>query len=275
MFRVIFLELSLKSKLKLNNGIEMPILGLGTWALTGKSAYQAVIWALEVGYRLIDTATLYGNEREIGKALKDTDIPRDEIFITSKVWETDLGYEKTLSAFETSLRKLGLSYFDLYLIHWPRTELRHESWEALVKLLKDERTRSIGVSNYTIQHLAELFDRSDIIPSVNQVEFSPFLYQKELLEFCESNNIILEAYCPLTRGKKLDHPKLIEVAKKYNKTTAQILIRWGIQHSIIEIPKSGNKNHIIENADVFDFKIDTIDMKTLDNLNEDYRVVDL
>jgi diketogulonate reductase-like aldo/keto reductase len=269
------MELNFQSKVKLNNGIEMPILGLGTWALTGKSAYQAVIWALEVGYRLIDTATLYGNEREIGKALKDTDIPRDEIFITTKVWQTDLGYEKTLSALETSLRKLDLSYIDLYLIHWPTTELRHKSWEALEKSLKDERTRSIGVSNYNIQHLAELFDRSDVLPSVNQVEFSPFLYKKELLKFCQSNDIFLEAYSPLTRGKKLDHPKLIEVAKKYNKTSAQILIRWGLQHRIIEIPRSGNQNHLIENADVFDFKIDTIDMKILNNLNEDYSVVNL
>ncbi len=273
MLRGFFMDLDLHTKVKLNSGIEMPILGLGTWALTGKSAYQAVIWALEVGYRLIDTATLYGNEREIGKALKDTDIPRDEIFITTKVWQTDLGYEKTLSALETSLRKLGLSYVDLYLIHWPASELIHESWEALQKSLKDEKTRSIGVSNYEVQHLAELFDRSDVIPNVNQVEFSPFLFKKELLEYCRSNNISLEAYCPLTRGRKLDHPKLIKVAKKYNKTTAQILIRWGLQHRVIEIPKSGNQNHIIENADVFDFKIDTIDMKTLDNLNEDYSVV--
>ena len=269
------MKLNILTKVKLNNGVEMPILGLGTWTLSGKAAYQAVIWALEGGYRLIDTASIYGNERAIGKALKDTDIPRDEIFITTKVFEFDLGYEKTFLAFEKSLRKLGLSYVDLYLIHWPKTELRHESWEALEKLLKDDKTRAIGVSNYTIQHLTELFDRSDGLPCINQVEFSPFLYQKELLEFCESNDIFLEAYCPLTRAEKLDHPKLIEVAKKYNKTTAQILIRWGVQHNIIEIPKSGNQNHIIENADVFDFKIDTIDMKTLDNLNEDYRVVNL
>lgn len=267
--------LNIQTKVKLNNGIEMPILGLGTWTLSVKAAYQAVMWALEAGYRLIDTASIYGNEHSIGKALKATDIPRDEIFVTTKVWQSDLGYDKTLSAFEKSLRKLNLSFIDLYLIHWPTSKLRHESWKALENLLKNEKVRSIGVSNYTKQHLNELFDRSNIKPSVNQVEFSPFLYQKKLLEFCRSNDIYLEAYCPLTRGRKLNHPKLIEVSKKYNKTTAQILIRWGLQHNIIEIPKSGNQNHIIENANVFDFEIGKLEMNILDNFNEDYRVVDL
>ena len=268
------MDFNVNSTLKLNNGVDIPIIGLGTWTLTGKDAYNAVLIALQAGYRLIDTAMMYGNERNIGEAVNDSDIPREEIFVTTKVWNTDHGYDKALKAFERSLRKLNMSYVDLYLIHWPVTGLRNETWKALEKIYKDGKARSIGVSNFTILHLNELFKTTSTIPAVNQVEFSPFLYQKELMEFCQANKIVVEAYSPLTRGNKLDNDQLKAIGKKYGKTTAQILLRWGIQHNIIQIPKSRSKSHIIENIDIFDFQLDNDDMVQLDNLNENFRNVD-
>lgn len=265
------MALNLDSRFKLNNGIKIPVLGLGTWDLYGDDAYNAVQWALEAGYRLIDTAKIYANERPIGKALEDAKINREELFITSKVWETDFGYNSTLKAFEKSLNKLKLKYMDLYLIHWPQNK-RIETWKALEKLYEDGNVLAIGVSNFTIKHLKELFNETSIIPAINQVEFSPFLYQKELLEFCTSNEIRLEAYSPLTRAKKLDNPVLREIGKKYQKSTAQVLLRWGLEHGIIEIPKSGNKHHIIENADVFDFELTKEEMSQINDLNENLRV---
>ncbi len=268
------MDLNINSTLKLINGIEIPILGLGTWMLTGNGAYQSVKWALESGYRLIDTATIYGNERKVGQAINDSGIPREEIFVTTKVWNDDQGYDNTISAFEKSLKRLKLSYIDLYLIHWPVTGLRRETWKALEKIYEDGKTRAIGVSNYTINHLIELLYTTSNIPTVNQVEFSPFLFQKDLLEYCNSRNIILEAYCPLTRARKLDHPLLKTIGKKHDKSPAQVLIRWGLQHGLIEIPKSSLKEHIHENANVFDIKLDDDDMNSLDILNEDFRVAD-
>ncbi|MFW9929527.1 MAG: aldo/keto reductase [Candidatus Thorarchaeota archaeon] len=268
------MELSIDSRIKLNNGIHIPIIGLGTWILNGKSAYNAVIWALELGYRLIDTATIYGNERKVGEAIKDSGIPRDEVFITTKVWKSDQGYENTLTAFNKSLKKFGLDYIDLYLIHWPVVGKTKETWKAMEKIYNEGKARAVGVSNYNIFFLNELFDNSNQIPAINQVEFSPFLYQEELLKFCFTHDIHLEAYSPLTRGYKIDHPKLIELAQKYNKSVPQILIRWGLQHHIIEIPKSGNKTHIKENIDIFDFCLKNDEVRQLDNLNEDFRVVE-
>jgi diketogulonate reductase-like aldo/keto reductase len=267
------MTLSLETRWKLNNGLKMPILGLGTWALSGSSAIRAVNWALEEGYRLIDTATIYGNEREIGKAIKQSSIKRENIFLTSKVWETDFGFKSTIKAFESSLRKLKTDYLDLYLIHWPRKG-RSETWQALVRLYEENRVKSIGVSNYTIEHLEKLLEETSIIPAVNQVEFSPFLYQKDLLEYCKEKNIQLEAYSPLTRAHKLDNHLLKKLSQKYSKTPAQVLLRWIIQHNIIPIPKSSSKNHIKENAKVFNFTIEENDMKKLNDLNQDYRVVD-
>lgn len=268
------MELTLDSTFELNNGIKIPILGLGTAGLMLKRAYQSVIWALDMGYRLIDTATMYGNEKKIGKALKESGVPREEIFITTKVWNTDQGYNNTLSAFEKSLNNLGLSYVDLYLVHWPVTRLRNETWKALEKLLEDGKTRAIGVSNYTIRHLTELMENSSNIPTVNQVEFTPFLFQRDLLEFCQKNNIIVEAYSPLTRGQKFNNPILKAIGEQYGKTSAQILIRWGLQHGIIEIPRSKSKEHIHDNADVFDFNLNGEDMGQLDNLNENFRTTE-
>ncbi len=253
----------------------MPLLGLGTWALSGKQAVQAVLWAFESGYRMIDTASMYGNEREIGEALKKSSVPRDGLFVTTKVWPSEQGFENTIKAFERSLKSLNLAYIDLYLIHWPAGDLSKDTWKAFEKLLKEGNVKAIGVSNYTISQLRELLKSASTAPSVNQVEFSPFLYQKELMEFCQSRKIALEAYCPLTRGRKLDHPKIESIGKKHDKSAAQVLIRWGLQHNIIQIPKSGNQDHIRENASVFDFKLDDKDMKILDSMNEDFRVVSL
>ncbi len=268
------LDLKKDTTVKLYNGIEMPILGLGTWALRGQECIQGVTWAIEMGYRLIDTAALYGNEREIGEAIEDSKISREDLFITSKVWNSDQGYDNTFKAFDKSLKKLKLSYLDLYLIHWPISGLRNDTWKALEKIYESGQARAIGVSNFTIKHIDELLSKTSITPMINQVEFSPFLYQKRLLEYCNSKNIQLEAYSPLTRGRKFNDSTLKSISLKYNKSVPQILIRWGLQHKIVEIPKSGNKQHLKDNADVFDFRINTSDMDQIDSLNDDLRIVD-
>ncbi len=252
----------------------MPIFGLGTWPLKGKAVYQAVLWALEIGYRLIDSASFYGNEKQVGEALEKTKILRDDIFITTKVWNSDQGYENTLAAFDRSLKLLNLDYIDLYLMHWPVKGLRNETWKALEKIYDNGRVRAIGVSNFTIRHLDELKTTLKLMPTVNQVEFSPFLYQKELLEYCKSNKIVIEAYSPLTKAKKLNDSTLMTIGQKYSKSPAQVLIRWDLQHDIVTIPKSGDKQHLIDNANVFDFSLDESDMRQLDDLNEDFRLID-
>jgi diketogulonate reductase-like aldo/keto reductase len=262
-------EITIDTTVKLNNGVKMPIFGLGTFQMrSGKETQQAVLYALEAGYRLIDTAQMYGNEEDVGQALIKSGIPREEVFITTKLWNSEHGYQKALNACEESLNKLGSSYIDLYLIHWPVQGLRNETWRALETLLKKGKCRAIGVSNYMIRHLEELLSNSKTIPAVNQVEFSPYLYQEDLLEFCRSHDIQLEAYSPLTKGHMLNDPKLLAIAKKYSKSAAQILIRWVLQKEIVIIPKSSRKERILENADVFDFKISPEDIRLLDSFNQ-------
>ncbi len=266
-------KINFTTKVKLNNGVEMPILGLGTWQLnSGKEAEGAVLYALETGYRLIDTAEIYGNEESVGKALNKSGVPREEVFITTKLWNSDHGYESAIAACQRSLKRLGLSYIDLYLIHWPVTSLRNETWKALETLLEEGKCRAIGVSNYMIRHLEELLDSSSTVPAVNQVEFNPYLYQKGLLEFCCSHGIQLEAYSPLTRGLKLGDPKLVSTARKYHKSTAQILIRWVLQRGIVTIPKSSREVNTRANTNVFDFTISPEDMRVLDSFNENLRI---
>ncbi|MBD3196072.1 MAG: aldo/keto reductase [Candidatus Lokiarchaeota archaeon] len=267
------MQISIESTVELNNGVRIYRLGFGTWALRGKTAINAVSWAIETGYRLIDTASFYGNENEVGKAIKESKVDRDDLFITTKVWDSEQGYDKALEAFDRSKSKLGIDVLDLYLIHWPRDK-RLETWKALEKLYKEEKVSAIGVSNFTIEQLKELFQNSTIKPVVNQIEFHPFLYQKNLLNFCEDNEIRVEAYAPLTRAEKFNNPIIQEISSKYNKTPAQILIRWGLQQGVIEIPKSSSKQHIIENAQVFDFDISDKDFEKLNNLNENYRLVE-
>ena len=266
-------KINFSTKVRLNNGVEMPILGLGTWQLNdGKEAERAILYALRTGYRLIDTAEIYGNEGSVGKALYKSGIPREEVFITTKLWNSDHGYKSAIAACEGSLKRLELSYIDLYLIHWPVTSLRNETWKAMETLLDEGKCRAIGVSNYMIWHLEELLDSSSTIPAVNQVEFSPYLYQKDLLEFCCAYGIQLEAYSPLARGLKLSDPKLVAMARKYHKSTAQILIRWVLQRGIVVIPKSSKAERMRDNAKVFDFIISPEDMGALDSFNEDLRI---
>lgn len=266
------MKLSIESKAKLNNGVEMPVLGLGVYqSPPGRTTQDAVKFALKHGYRHIDTARIYNNEADVGKALRDSGIPRDQVFITTKLWNADQGYESTLRACDESLRRLDLRHLDLYLIHFPMPEVRNETWKAMTTLLKQGKTRAVGVSNFTIRHLEELLDTTDVTPAVNQVEFNPFLYQKELLNYCRQNSIQLEAYSPLTRGEKLAHPKIKTLTSKYSKTPAQVLIRWSLQNGNVVIPKSVKEERIRENSLVFDFNITGEDMAVLDSLNENLR----
>jgi len=259
-------------KIKMNNGIEIPQFGLGVYLTkSGTECINAVTWALETGYRHIDTARIYGNEKEVGEAVRNFGIKREDVFITTKLWNDDHGYDSALKAFDKSLKTLNVDYIDLYLIHWPVKGKRKDSWKALEKIYESGYCKSIGVSNYMINHLDELFSYANVIPAINQVEFSPYNYQKDLLDVSNRNKIILEAYSPLTRMKKLDDPKILPIAEKHHKTVAQVLIRWAIEHNLVVIPKSAHKNRIIENADIFDFSLDESAMKILDNLDEGFR----
>ncbi|WP_067619125.1 aldo/keto reductase [Alicyclobacillus acidiphilus] len=255
----------------LNNGIEMPWFGLGVYkAQAGAEVEQAIQYALDAGYRHIDTAALYANEESVGAAIKASGIPRESIFVTTKVWNTDQGYDSTLQAFETSLRKLDMEYVDLYLVHWPIKGKYKDTWRALEQIYKDGRAKAIGVSNFNIHHLNDLMMDSEIVPSVNQVEYHPFLTQEDLHEFCKQHNIQLEAWSPLMRGD-LNHPTLVELANKYGKTVAQIVLRWDLQNEVITIPKSVHQARIIENAQIFDFELSSEDMRLISSLNRNHR----
>ncbi|HMK92389.1 MAG TPA: aldo/keto reductase [Thermoleophilia bacterium] len=263
---------SISDTVTLNDGVAMPRLGLGVWrAASGHETRQAVLWALETGYRHVDTARIYGNERDVGAALRASAVPRDQVFVTTKLWNRDQGYERAKKALATSLRDLGLDYVDLYLEHWPVEGKRLDSWRALQELRADGYARSIGVSNFQEQHVAELLAAADVVPSVNQVEFTPFLYQRGLLEACRAAGIQVEAYSPLTRGRRLDEPALVEIAARHAKTPAQVLIRWSLQHDLVVIPKSVRLARLRENADVFDFELSPDQMERLDALHEDHR----
>ena len=227
-------ELTIGTELRMNDGHTIPLFGYGTYQVpNGGSCRRAVAHALELGYRHIDTAALYGNEEDVGRAVRESGIARGDVFVVTKLWNADQGYKSALKAFDRSLNRLGLDYVDLYLIHWPEPGKRGDSWRALVELQRQGRARSIGVSNYTIAHLQELVRDSDVVPANNQVEFNPFLYQKKLLDYCTANGITLTAYCPLTHGDKLDHPAIAAIAKRHGKTGAQVLLRWALQHGVI------------------------------------------
>jgi diketogulonate reductase-like aldo/keto reductase len=266
--------LTLDSRAVLNNGVEIPRLGLGVYqSPPGMTTERAVRYALTIGYRLIDTAQLYGNEEDVGRALRKSGVSRDDVFITTKVWNSDQGYESTVQACNKSLKRLGLSYLDLYLIHWPVPGMSEGTWKAMVRLLREQKTRTIGVSNYNVDDLRQLMQSFDVLPAVDQVEFHPFLYQERLLRFCEKNRIRMEAYSPLTRGMRISHPTIVAVANKYRKTPAQVLIRWSLQHGLVVIPKSIREDRILENSRVFDFQLESEDMKLFDSLNENLRTV--
>jgi diketogulonate reductase-like aldo/keto reductase len=267
------MKLAIDTRVDLSHGGPIPVFGLGVYQTgPGKGTVNAITWALEAGYRHIDTAALYANESEVGEAIHASGIPREQIFVTTKLWNNDHGYEHALKAFDESIGRLGLDYVDLYLIHWPVETLRHDSWRALEQILKDGRARAIGVSNYTVTHLDEILGRCETPPAVNQVEFHPFLYQVELLEYCRSHNIKLEAYSPLTKGLKLGDERLVSMAEKHGRSVAQIMIRWALQHNLVVIPKSENKARIGENAAVFDFDLSEDDMSSINGLNENLHI---
>lgn len=263
----------IQSMVTLSNGRQMPWLGLGVYKM---SEDQEVIASIEAairnGYRSIDTAALYQNEEGVGQAIKASGISREELFITTKVWNSDQGYDSTLKAFDASMSKLGLDYLDLYLIHWPVKGKYKETWKALEQLHKDGRVRSIGVSNFQIHHLEDLLANAEVRPVVNQVELHPLLSQVELREYCKSQGIQIEAWSPLAQGKLLDNEVLKAIGAKYGKSTAQVIIRWDLQHGIVTIPKSSNPKRIVENANVFDFELTAEEMKQIDGLNQDQRV---
>ncbi|MBE1444512.1 aldo/keto reductase [Paenibacillus sp. OAS669] len=255
----------------LSNGVKMPWLGLGVWKTqNGEEVIQAVKAAIQAGYRSIDTAAVYGNEEGVGTAIKDCGISRDELFITTKVWNADQGYDSTLKAFDESRRKLGLDVIDLYLIHWPVKGKYKDTWRALEKLYKDGAVRAIGVSNFLVHHLEDLLADCEIKPMVDQVEFHPLLTQPELRSFCPQHQIQLEAWSPLMQGN-LDIPLLAELGAKYGKSPAQIVLRWDLQHGVVTIPKSISANRIQENGNVFDFQLTQDEMASIDALNKEHR----
>ena len=261
------------SKVRLHNGIEMPWLGLGVHrAGAGSEVLAAIQCALHAGYRSIDTATYYQNEYSVGKAVLESGVPREEIFLTTKVWNTDQGYRSTIQAFETSLEKLQTNYLDLYLIHWPQNELTFETWKAMEELYEKGQIRVIGVCNFLIPHLKRLMENSRIKPMVNQFEFHPELVQPELLQFCKENQIQSEAWRPIMKGRVNEIELLQELAEKYQKSPVQIVLRWDIQKGVVTIPKSVTPERIIHNAAVFDFEISQEDMLQIDGLDRNARM---
>ncbi|HCT95827.1 aldo/keto reductase [Vagococcus sp.] len=252
----------------LANDVAMPRLGLGVWkAADDEEVINAVKWAIETGYRSIDTAAIYKNERGVGQGIRESGIKREELFVTSKVWNDEQGYESTLAAFEESLEKLQLDYLDLYLIHWPVAGKYKDTWRALEKLYKDGRVRAIGVCNFHSHHLDDLMTDAEIKPMVNQVELHPLLNQKELRDYCAKHEIAIEAWSPLGQGHLLEDERLAAIGKKYHKTPAQVILRWDLENDIVTIPKSVNQERIAQNADIFDFELTDEDRQAIDNMH--------
>jgi diketogulonate reductase-like aldo/keto reductase len=268
---------NLQDTTTLNNGVKMPWFGIGVFKVEeGPELVNAVKTAIKNGYRNIDTAAIYGNEEGVGKGIREgiqeSGILREDLFVTSKVWNADLGYESTIAAYETSLKKLGLEYLDLYLIHWPVEGKYKDAWKALKNLYKEGRVKAIGVSNFQIHHLEDLMKDAEIKPMVNQVEYHPRLTQKELQSFCQEHKIQLEAWSPLMQGQLLSNEVLTEIARKYNKSVAQVILRWDLQNGVVTIPKSTKEHRIIENTTVFDFELTKEDMERINGLNQNHRV---
>ena len=262
------MELTTKSQLR-GEG-EIPVLGFGTWELYGEEAYRSIRYALELGIRHIDTASMYENEKEVGRAVRDSGIPRKEIFITSKVWNGQQGYDSTLKAFEQSLKRLGTDYLDMYMVHWPVKGTRIDTYKAILSLKTKGRIKNAGVCNYLVEHLEEIIKASKPLPVVNQIELHPFdfKYRKPLIDFCSKHKIQLEAYRPLVKAIYNENDVLQNISRKYGVTAPQLLIRWGLQKDFVVIPRSSNPEHIKQNTDVFAFTISPKDMETLDGLNQ-------
>ena len=268
---------NLQDKVKLNNGVEIPWIGLGVFKVkNGDEVVSSVKAAIKNGYRSIDTAAAYGNEEGVGEgireALKENNLSREDLFITSKIWNADQGYESTLTAYKNTLKKLGLDYLDLYLIHWPVAGKYKDTWRALETLYKDKKVRSIGVSNFHVHHLQDLLKDAEVVPVIDQVEFHPCLAQKELRQFCKDKGIQFEAWAPLMQGHLFENPILKGIAERYGKSIAQVIIRWDLQNHVVTIPKSTKEHRIIENSSVFDFNLTKEDLEQIDSLNEDRRV---
>lgn len=268
---------SINNRVKLNNGIEMPVIGLGVFQVeNGQIVIDSVKAAIRNGYRSIDTAAIYQNEEGVGQgikeALEENGISREELFITSKVWNADLGYQSTLDAFESSLKKLGLNYLDLYLIHWPVEGKTVDTWRALETLYKSGKVKAIGMSNFQIHHLKEIIENAEIMPMVNQIELHPLLSQVELRRFLKENSIQVEAWAPLMQGQLFENETLSAIAKTYNKSIAQVVLRWHLQNGVVIIPKSTKEHRIQENANIFDFELSIEEMQQIDSLNQNHRV---
>ncbi|WP_293297878.1 aldo/keto reductase [Allomuricauda sp.] len=262
----------LQGSFELHNGVQMPYLGLGVYlSKDGEEVINAVKEALNHGYRHIDTAAIYENEEGVGEGIRQSNVPREDVFLVSKVWNTDQGYEATLKAFEASLNRLGTDYLDLYLIHWPKGDLSKDTWRALERLYREKRVRAIGVSNFLKHHLEDLLDTAEIVPMVNQMEFHPYLVQQELMDFCSSHQIQYEAWSPLMQGNIFDLDIMKDMAAKYNKTIAQIVLRWDLQKGVVTIPKSSKKERIKANSELFDFTLSDEDVKLLDSLDKGKR----
>ena len=264
--------LTIGSTVALRRGVRIPVIGLGVYqSRPGAETREAVRTALELGYRHVDTARAYGNEEDVAAGIAASGVARDEVFVTTKLWNSDHGYDATLRACDASLARLRTERIDLYLVHWPVQGLRHDTWRAMERLLADGKARAIGVSNYGVRHLEELLARANEPPSVNQVELHPFLAQRELREFCAQRHVVVEAYAPLVKARRMDDPVLRRVAAKHRRTPAQVLVRWGLEHGLVVIPKSVRAERIQENAGVLDFALDAEDLAALDLLDEGYR----
>lgn len=264
---------SLSDHVRLNNGTAIPRLGFGTYKATaGTEVEDALRTALDLGYRGIDTAALYNNEESIGRVIRESGIPREELFVTTKVWNSDQGHDRTMRAFDESLRKLGLDYVDLYLIHWPIPRLMRETWEAMEEIARSGRSKAIGVCNFLVHHLEELSGIAEIPPAVDQVEHHPYLAQPDLRDYCHENDIVMQAWAPVMRGRVNLVPTLVEIAARHDKTPAQVSLRWILQHGVVTIPKSVHENRIRENADVFDFTLSAEEMAAIDALDRHERL---
>jgi diketogulonate reductase-like aldo/keto reductase len=263
----------IRGSFQLHNEVEMPYLGLGVFqSKDGEEVINAIHKAFDVGYRHIDTAAIYRNERGVGEAIKSSGLHREEVFLTSKLWNGNQGYDSALKALEASLERLGTDYLDLYLIHWPVKGKYKDSWKALEDAYKKGKVRAIGVSNFLQHHLEDLLSEVKIVPMVNQLEFHPYLVQQSLLDYCKKHGIQFEAWSPIMKGKVKDIPLMDTLAKKYNKTPYQIVLRWDLQKGVVTIPKSVNEKRIKQNADIFDFIISDEDMETIDALDKHERI---
>jgi diketogulonate reductase-like aldo/keto reductase len=266
------MALTITSTVPLNNGVEMPLLGLGVYlADDGEQVESAVTWALEAGYRHVDTASIYKNEEGVGRAIAASDVDRSDVFVTTKVWNDEQGLVGTMEALDRSLGRLGMDYVDLYLVHWPRPHLMEETWQAMESIVRDGKARAIGVSNFLVHHLEQLFEFAELLPAVNQVEFHPHLQQPELVRFCEAHEIRVEAWSPLKRGQVLDMPELVEIGERHGKSAVQVTVRWMLQRGIITIPKSVKQDRVISNADVYDFELSAGEAATIDALDTNDR----